>query len=333
MKDLPVKYTNSTLSSGSLIENIIKFATEAETGSRIDSYWCSGGHAFIKTNDHAKLLYAKQLSIPQISTSRLYVYDKRGNVVQLRTIDESALPDLSETPAGFTIGVSAAWWSLVYDSPDECVLKPNWSGNTRHFLIRKRPKETGGIAWSNKPYSITSYAINHPFMQMIALKNYDASKSVAENFNQFAISTSHERPQIMDARDSWGLHVSPRAVYTYNTSDYAMIGFGLCYTVNGENQAYTYGTRPIDTSTTEIYTEYSNAMVEINDKMIKGMFVNNASNTIARSMGVYPSGSGDAVEWALFDAVCYRGAANNGSAVMIDGDSYILDYYKIAMKK
>ena len=331
MKDLPVKYTNSTLSSGSLIENIIKLATEADSGIRIESYWCSGGHAFIKTNDVAKLAYAQQLSIPQISASKLYVYDKRGDVVQLRTIDESVLPDLAEIPAGFIIGASPAWWNLVYDSLDECVLKPNWSGNTKHFLIRKRPKETGGIAWSNKPYSIVQYAINHPFMQMIALKNYDASKSVAENFNQFAISTSHDRPQILDARDGWGLHVSPRAVYTYNTSDYVMIGFGLCYTVNGENQAYTYGSSPIDIDTSSIYTKYDAAMVEINDKIYHGVFVNNASEFIARSMGIY-AGSGGSL-WALLDAVCYQGSAAASNIVLIDGENYVLDYYKIAMKK
>ena len=330
MKDLPVKYTNSTLSSGSLIENIIKLATEADPGFRIESYWCSGGHAFIKTNDAAKLEYAQQLAIPQISTSKLYVYDKRNDVVQLRTVDESVLPDLIETSAGFVIGAAPAWWSLVYDSPDECVLKPNWPGNTRHFLLRKRPKETGGIAWSNKPYAIATYAINHPFIQMIALKNYDATKSVAENFNQFAIANTYERPQILDTSGSWVLHVSPRAIYTYNTQYYAMIGFGLCYTVNGENQAYTYGSKPIDLSTSSIYTNDGSGLVEINDKMIRGELKYFATDTVATSMCI---GGGGASIWAVLDAICYQGSSNRGKTVLIDGDSYIIDYYKIGMKK
>lgn len=330
MKDLLVKYTNSTLSTGSMIENIIRLATEADAGIRIESYWCSGGHAFIKTNDAAKLEYAQQLAIPQISTSKLYVYDKRNDVVQLRTVDESVLPDLAETSAGFMVGGSPALWSLIYDSPDECVLKPNWPGNTRHFLLRKRPKETGGIAWSNKPYAIATYSINHDFIQMIALKNYDAAKSVAENFNQFAIATPYERPQILDSSGSWGLHVSPRAVYTYTIQYYAMIGFGLCYTVNGENQAYTYGSRPIDLGTSSVYTDSSSGLVEINDKMIRGELKYFAIDTVATSICIGRSGSSI---WAVLDAICYQGSAGRGETVFIDGDSYILDYYKIGMKK
>lgn len=330
MKDLPVKYTNSTLSTGSMIENIIRLATEADAGIRIESYWCSGGHAFIKTNDAAKLEYAQQLAIPQISTSKLYVYDKRNDIVQLRTVDESVLPDLAETSAGFNVGAAPAWWSLVYDSPDECVIKPNCPGNTRHFLLRKRPKETGGIAWSNKPYAIATYAINHPFIQMIALKNYDAAKSVAENFNQFSIATPYDRPQIIDASGSWVLHVTPRAVYTYNTQYYAMIGFGLCYTVNGENQAYTYGSRPIDLTTSSIYSDSSSGLVEINDKLMRGELKLFATDAVATSMCI---GSNGASIWAVMDAICYNGSAERGKTVLIDGDSYILDYYKIGMKK